>query len=332
MPELRKDPVVDRWVIIATDRGNRPIEFIEEKEKENNNFSPFTAGNEAMTPPEIYAIRPTNTARNTPGWTLRIIPNKYPALKVEGELNRRGEGIFDMMNGIGAHEVIIETPDPDKNLVDLENSAIRDVFKACKERILDLKKDIRLKYAMVFKNKGFAAGASLKHSHSQLIATPIIPKTVLEELNGSESYYQLKERCIFCDIIRQEIKDEVRVVYEEDLFVVVEPFAARFPFETWVLPKKHFSHYETIDDDHIFHLAITIKTTIQKINSALQSPAYNFLIHTAPIQEKPMNNYHWHLEFIPRLTNIAGFEWGSGFYINPTSPEDAARYLKEISV
>jgi UDPglucose--hexose-1-phosphate uridylyltransferase len=332
MPELRKDPVLDRWVIIAADRGNRPLDFIEEKEKDNNNFSPFAAGNESMTPPEIYAIRPNDSAPNSPGWTLRIIPNKYPALKVEGELNKRGEGIFDMMNGIGAHEVIIETPDPEKKLEDLDNTAVKDIFQVFKERILDLKKDIRLKYAIVFKNKGFAAGASLKHAHSQLIATPIIPKNVIEELSGSESYYELKERCIFCDIIRQEIKDNIRVVYEEELFVVIEPFAPRFPFETWVLPKKHFSHYETIDNDHLFHLAITMKTVLKKINSALQEPAYNFLIHTAPLQEKALNHYHWHLELIPRITNVAGFEWGSGFYINSTSPEDAARYLKEISV
>jgi UDPglucose--hexose-1-phosphate uridylyltransferase len=332
MPELRKDPVMERWVIISSDRGKRPIDFVEEEEKKRTDFSPFAAGNEAMTPPEIFALRPQNTSPNSPGWSLRVVPNKYPALKVEGELNRRGEGIYDMMNGIGAHEVIIETPDSRKNLVDLEHSAIRDVFKVFKERILDLKKDIRLKYAIAFKNKGFAAGASLEHSHSQLIATPIIPKTATEELDGAQAYYQLKERCIFCDVIRQEIKDDIRVVFEEKLFVAIEPFAPRFPFETWILPKNHFSHYESIDDDHILHLAMTVKTVLQKINTALQSPPYNFLIHTAPLQEKPMTHYHWHLEFMPKLTKVAGFEWGTGFYINPTSPENAAKYLKEITV
>jgi len=332
MPELRKDPVMDRWVIISTERGRRPIDFMDITEKRKDDFSPFAAGSESMTPPEIYAIRPQNTAPNTPGWSLRVVPNKYPALMVEGDLNRRGEGIFDMMNGLGAHEVIVETPDPNLNLVDLDNAAIQDVFRVFKERINDLKRDIRLKYAIVFKNKGFTAGASLTHSHSQLIATPIIPKTVTEEINGAEEYYQLKERCIFCDIIRQEIKDDIRLIYEEELFVAIEPFAPRFPFETWILPKKHFSHYETIDGEHILHLALTIKTVLQKINSALQNPAYNFLIHTAPLQEKPSNFYHWHLEFMPRITKVAGFEWGTGFYINPTSPEDAARYLKEITV
>jgi len=332
MPELRKDPVTDRWVIISSDRANRPIDFMEIKEKNKKNLSPFSAGNEAMTPPEIFAIREQNSAPNSPGWSLRVIPNKYPALKVEGELSRQGEGIFDMMNGVGAHEVIIETPDPQKNFVDLDNNAIRDIFRVFRERILDLKRDIRLKYAIIFKNKGLAAGASLEHSHSQLIATPIIPKTVAEELEGARGYYQLKERCIFCDIIRQEIKDNIRIVFEEELFVATEPFAPRFPFETWILPKKHFSHYETINDDHILHLAITVKTVLQKINIALKSPAYNFVIHTAPMQEKPMNDFHWHLELMPKLTNVAGFEWGTGFYINHTSPEEAARYLKEITV
>jgi UDPglucose--hexose-1-phosphate uridylyltransferase len=332
MPELRKDPVTDRWVIISSDRGNRPIDFMEFKEKNKKNLSPFAAGNESMTPPEIFAVREPSSTPNSPGWSLRVIPNKYPALKVEGELSRQGEGIFDMMNGVGAHEVIIETPDPQKSLVDLDNNSIRDIFRAFRERILDLKRDIRLKYAIVFKNKGLAAGASLEHSHSQLIATPIIPKTVAEELEGAKSYYLLKERCIFCDIIRQEIKDNVRVVFEEELFVAIEPFAPRFPFETWILPKKHTSHYETINDDHVLHLAITVKTVLQKINAALQAPAYNFVIHTAPMQEKSMNDYHWHLELMPKLTNVAGFEWGTGFYINHTSPEEAARYLKEITV
>lgn len=330
MSELRKDPVLNRWVIISTDRGKRPTDFVEERQIAKPQFSPFASGNEHMTPPEIFAIRKDNSPPNTPGWSLRVVPNKFPALKVEGELQRRGEGLFDMMTGIGAHEVIIETPDPGKNLADLDKSAIRDVFWVYKERINDLKKDIRLKYAIVFKNHGYAAGASINHAHSQLIATPIVPKTVTEELDGAGAYYKLKERCIFCDIIRQELSDGVRMVLEEEHFAVLEPFAPRFPFETWILPKKHFSHFETIDDDQLIHLAVCMKTILQKINSALQFPAYNYVIHTAPLQENFINHYHWHIELMPKLTRVAGFEWGTGFYINHTNPEDAASYLKEI--
>ncbi len=332
MPELRKDPVIGRWVIISTDRGKRPSDYASVKEEKIEGFSPFAPGYEEMTPPEIFAIRPTNTQPNTPGWTLRVVPNKYPALKIEGQLNRRGEGIYDMMNGVGAHEVVIETPEPSKNLSELEVAAIQDVFRVFKDRILDLKKDIRLKYVMIFKNQGLAAGATLSHSHSQIIATPIIPKRVLEEIDGSKVYYNLKERCIFCDIIRQEMRDNIRIVYDEEHFVAIEPYAARFPFETWILPKEHFSHFETSDENRLRHLAITTKTVLSKLDIALQSPPYNFVLHSAPVQDQSMAHYHWHIEIMPKLQKIAGFEWGTGFHINPTSPEAAARYLKEIVI
>jgi UDPglucose--hexose-1-phosphate uridylyltransferase len=332
MPELRKDPIIDRWVIISTERGRRPSDFLTIVEERKNEFSPFAPGNEDMTPPEIFAIRTNQSAPNTPGWTLRVIPNKYPALRIEGQLNRHGEGIYDKMNGVGAHEVIIETPETDKSLGDMDISAIQNVFRVFKERIVDLKKDIRLKYALIFKNWGHAAGATLKHSHSQLIATPIIPRLVSEEIDGAKLYYDLKERCIFCDIIRQEKRDDLRVIYDEEHFIALAPFAARSPFETWILPKIHFSHYEKMDKNLIKHLSVTIKIVLQKLNIALQKPPYNFVLHTAPIQDAPMPYYHWHIELMPKLTNIAGFEWGTGFYINPTSPEDAAQFLREIVV
>ncbi len=332
MPELRKDPVVDRWVIISTERGRRPSDFIELVEERSDGFSPFAPGNEDMTPPEIYAIRPDGSPANTPGWTLRVVPNKYPALRVEGQLNRRGEGIYDKMNGIGAHEVIIETPNPEQNLAELELSEIENVFIAYKLRMEDLRRDIRLKYVMIFKNYGHAAGATIKHSHSQLIATPIIPKQVAEELHGAKAYHDLKERCIFCDIIRQEVKDNIRVIYEEEHFIAIEPFAARSPFETWILPKEHHSHYEQLDELTARHLAITFKAVMKKLNIALQNPPYNFVLHSAPVQEDQLSHYHWHIELIPKLTKFAGFEWGTGFFINPTSPEEAAQFLKEIEV
>lgn len=332
MPELRKDPVIGRWVIISTERGKRPSDFAETQVKKEGGFCPFCYNNEDKTPPEIFAIRPDKSHRDKPGWTLRVVPNKFPALRVEGQLNRQGEGIYDKMNGVGAHEVVIETPDHFKDLEDLEIPTIRDVFWVFRERMLDLKKDIRLKYVMVFKNHGQAAGASLEHTHSQLIATPIIPKTVSEEMEGSKAYFGFKDRCIFCDIIRQEITSNVRVVCDEEFFIALEPYAPRFPFETWILPKQHFSHYETISDDLLQHLAVIMKEILSRINIALNHPPYNFVIHTFPLQDDPDESYHWHIEFMPKLTRVAGFEWGTGFHINPTSPEDAAQYLKQITL
>ncbi len=332
MPELRKDPVIGRWVIISTERGRRPSDFAEVEKKKHGGFCPFCYEHEDKTPPEIFAVRPDKSGHDQPGWTLRVVPNKFPALRVEGQLNRQGEGLYDKMNGVGAHEVIIETPEHFKDLADLDISGIHDVFWIYRERILDLKKDMRLKYAMIFKNHGMTAGASLEHTHSQLIATPIIPKTVVEEMVGAEQYFEYKDRCIFCDIIRHEMHERVRVVYDEELFIALEPYAPRFPFETWILPKNHFSHYETISDEMLNHLSVTMKEVLGRINIALNYPPYNFVIHTFPMQDDSNDYYHWHIELMPKLTKVAGFEWGTGFHINPTSPEDAAQYLKQITL
>lgn len=329
-PELRKDPIIGRWVIISRDRGKRPSDWAVETEKKSGGFCPFCPGNEDKTPPEVYAFRQEGTAPDTPGWMLRVVSNKFPALQIEGELNRRGEGIFDMMNGVGAHEVLIETPDHLLNLADLSADQVRDVFWAIRERMCDLKKDQRFKYILAFKNHGKAAGASLEHSHTQLIATPIIPKRVYEELEGSRQFYAYKERCIFCDIIRQEIQADKRVVIANKYFLAIEPFAARFPFETWLMPINHHFRYEEISYDDTLELAKSMKEVLQRLNKTLENPPYNFIIHTSPLLDNEYQEYHWHIEIIPKLTKVAGFEWGSGFYINHTPPEDATKALREI--
>jgi UDPglucose--hexose-1-phosphate uridylyltransferase len=332
MPELRKDPIIGRWVIISTERGKRPTDFASVPPAKSSNFCPFCVGNETKTPPEVFAFRAPGTMPNTPGWRVRVVSNKFPALQIEGELNRQGEGIYDKMNGIGAHEVIIETPDHDKTLSDLPEETVAEVLFTWKERILDLKKDERFKYIVVFKNHGEAAGASLEHSHTQLVAMPIIPKRVVEEIEGSRKYYDFKERCIYCDIVSQELADEERVVTSNESFLAIEPFAARFPFETWILPKTHKPAFQDIEKNEVHHLARILKEILMKINAALNSPPYNFILHTLPLQGNNRSWYHWHLEIMPKLTKVAGFEWGSGFYINPTAPEEAARYLREIQV
>jgi UDPglucose--hexose-1-phosphate uridylyltransferase len=332
MPELRKDPVIGRWVIISTERGKRPSDFPIEAKTRSTKLCPFCPNNESSTPPEVYSIRENGSEPNSPGWSLRVIPNKFPALRIEGDLNREGEGIFDKMNGIGAHEVIIETPDHSKDLADLTVDEIKNTVLAYKSRILDLKKDVRFQYILIFKNHGDAAGASLEHTHSQLIATPIIPKRVFEEIEGSKKYYDYKERCIFCDIQRQEIQDGSRLITRNERFVAITPFASRFPFEVWVLPIKHKSQFENITDDEAGAFGEILKITLLKIAGALNNPAYNFMIHTSPVDGLSKNAYHWHVEIIPKLTKVAGFEWGTGFYINPTTPEDAAQFLRETEV
>ena len=329
MPELRKDPITGRWVIISTDRAKRPSDFVREKENKRAGLCPFCPGNEDKTPPEILAYRSNGASPNSPGWAVRVVPNKFPALGIEGAIDKRGEGLFDRMNGIGAHEIIIETPEHNLKVAEYPQKRLEDIFWAFRDRMLDLKKDRRFRYILIFKNHGEAAGASLEHPHSQLIALPIVPKRVQEEVDGSKQYFSMKERCIYCDIIRQEMDTKVRIVDQNDCFVTLEPYAPRFPFETWILPLAHESAFENAQS-HIYEtLANATKKLMTRVEKVLDSPAYNMVIHTSPLNEANNDYYHWHVEMMPKLTRVAGFEWGTGFYINPTPPEEAAQFLRE---
>ncbi len=330
MPELRKDPIVGRWVIIAIERAKRPHDFKpQEQSLVEGGACPFCEGNEAMTPPEIVAYRDRGARPNGPGWRVRVVSNKFPALKIEGSLNKRGEGIYDMMAGVGAHEVIIESPQHHLSLAALSEENIREILWVYRDRLVDLKKDNRLVHGLIFKNVGPAAGASLEHTHSQLIVTPTVPISVGEEMAGALEFYNYRGRCIFCDMIQQELATESRVVLDTADFTAFCPYASRFPFETWILPKSHSSHYENIPKPGVEDLAAMLRNVLQKLESALQTPPYNYIIHTASFDHQELPHYHWHIEIIPRLTKVAGFEWGSGFYINPVPPEDAARFLRE---
>lgn len=330
MPELRKDPVLGRWIIISQERRKRPTDFAIEIPKVTAGFCPLCPGNENTTPSEVLAYRLGHQqGKNGPGWQVRVVPNKYPALIIEGELGKVGEGLYDRMNGIGAHEVIIESPNHDESFTHLHPDHMIYVLRAYRERIADLERDPRFRYVIVFKNQGKAAGASLEHSHSQLIALPILPRMIVSELEGALSYYRYKERCVFCDIIRQEIHQQVRLVCENDRFITITPFAPRTPFEMWILPKVHSSAYCKQDDDELAALADIFAETLQRLNACIPNVPYNFVLHTEPLRAGGLEHYHWHFEIVPKLTSIAGFEWGSGFYINPMPPEEAAQYLRE---
>lgn len=329
MSELRKDPIVGRWVIIAAERGNRPLMPFAEGGVIGALHCPFCEGHEAATPNEIIAYRHAETKPNGPGWRVRVIPNKFPALGIEGELQKRGLGLYDWMNGIGAHEVIVECPHHESSIARLPVENIREVFWAYRDRLVDLKNDTRLIYGMIFKNVGAAAGASIEHSHSQLIVTPIVPVNVHEEMTGAEHFYHYRGRCIYCDLVQEEITLEKRVIIDTAHFLAFAPFASRFPFETWIVPKAHASHYETITQAELSELGEVVKSVLTKIEIALERPAYNYLIHTSPLDTGPLRHYHWHIEIIPRLTRVAGFEWGTGFYINPVAPEIAAACLRD---
>jgi UDPglucose--hexose-1-phosphate uridylyltransferase len=329
MTELRKDPIVGRWVIISTERAKRPHEFPPEPPARREGVCPLCPGSERMTPPEILARRQGGEP-NDPNWTLRVVSNKFPALRIEGDLGKSADGIYDRMNGIGAHEVVIETERHDVDLFDLPEKRFEDVLWAYRERLLDLKKDRRFKSVIIFKNHGPAAGASLTHSHSQLIALPVVPKRVIEEMTGCRDYYRFRDRCVFCDIIVQEVDQKARIVEEGSEFIAYAPYAPRFPFETWIVPKRHQCAYEMIEPEQMRALSAVFRRTLRRLNLALENPPFNFIVHSAPFQEGAADYFHWHIEIMPKLTKVAGFEWGSGFYINPTPPEESAKYMREL--
>ncbi len=316
-------------MIISTDRAKRPSDFSREPERKMGSLCPFCPGNEEKTPPEILAYRNNGGVPNGPGWNVRVVPNKFPALGIEGAMDKRGEGLFDRMNGIGAHEVIIETPEHAETMARYSEKRIEDILWAFRDRMLDLEKDRRFRYILIFKNHGEAAGASLEHPHCQLIALPIVPKRVQEEVSGSKQYFSLKERCIYCDLIQQEMDSKVRIVAQNDAFVTLEPYAPRFPFETWILPLSHESAFEHAPSHLYEELAKAMKSLLTRVDKVLSAPPYNWVIHTSPINEGNNDYYHWHMEMMPKLTKVAGFEWGTGFYINPTPPEEAAHFLRE---
>lgn len=328
MPELRKDPVVERWVIIATERARRPMDFVPEVVKPRGpDGCPFCPGREDRTPPELYRSGgPENGA-----WAVRVVPNKFPALHLEGEVHAAGEGIYDRIDGVGAHEVVIEGPDHFAGLGTLPASHVAEILLAYRERLVALRKDPRLEYVLIFKNHGVTAGASLEHPHSQLIATPILPELIAEELDGALRYFRMKERCVWCDVVRQERRDGTRLVLEERGFVAIVPFAPRFPFETWILPEAHRASFEALGADEVESLGGVLRTVIARLGRLFDDPPYNFALHTAPLKAGEPEHFHWHLELMPKLTHLAGFELGTGFFINPTPPEDAARFLRQAA-
>lgn len=338
MSELRKDPILERWVIIAAERGRRPSDFEHASAPSSPPAAcPFCEGNEQRTPPEIYAVR-QGTPPNSPGWQVRVVPNKFPALAIEGEVTRHGIGLLDWMKGVGAHEVVIENPRHDFNFAHAPAEDLLWILQAFAQRLADLRRDQRFRHVLVFRNHGAAAGASLSHPHSQIIALSITPEIVRQKLQAAREHYRRKQRCIFCDLLEQETALPDRVIYTNEHFVVLSPFAARFPFEVQIYPLAHAHDYTLMNTDQQLGLIDALQFVLQRYFEELSDPPYNMVLQTAPNPvPRPGRpdywgtltyDYHWHLELMPRLTKVAGFEWGTGFYINPVSPEDAADYLR----
>jgi UDPglucose--hexose-1-phosphate uridylyltransferase len=325
-PEIRKDPVVDRWVIVSTDRLGRTQELHAEAPPSRLHACPFCAGNERLTPQESFAIRDEN------GWRIRVVPNAFPALRRVNEFRSLSQNGFERWSGLGIHEVIIECPHHESSLANLPAAHLADIFRVYRQRIRAGKDDPRLIYPMIFKNCGADAGATLEHAHSQIILMPCVPLIAHEELDGANRFREATGRCVFCDLRDREQTAGVRMVCESAEFTAFAAFAGRFPFETWILPKHHASHFEEISDAETDALAEMMRTVLRKLSLGLNDPPYNFYIHSAPLNEPATSAYHWHIEILPRLTGTAGFEWGTGFAINPVPPEQAAAYLRGVEV
>lgn len=316
------------WVVVTTDHPKEPSDYLHFKPPYQSQTTdgpcPFCPGNEGMTPKEVFSL----TREEGRGWSVRVIPNKFPFFHIEGGFDRKPEGMYDMMEAIGAHEIVIEGSEHKQHLAFMEPQQGKKVLLAYRERLIDLEKDPRFQQFLILKNH---PGMFNRHPHSHIMAMPVIPRRIDEEIWGTLDYYQRKERCIYCDIIKEEISMKKRVILETVHFLVFSPFASRYPFETWIIPKNHCPDFHCIKEEEIEDLSIAIQSLFFRFYQLLSDPPYSISFHTSPVQSRfHRSEYHWHIEARLRIGLREGFEWGTGFFVNPTPPEDAAAYLREV--
>ncbi|CAM6092979.1 unnamed protein product [Calypogeia fissa] len=343
--ELRKDLIVNRWVLISPRRGKRPRDYnsattsLKQQASQHPGPCPFCYQHEDETGPELLAFRNEGCHPNEPCWRVRVVKNKYPAVSSDFPDDYIEHGsdigippIVRSMPGFGSHEVVIETPEHDQVFTSLSVDQICDILRAYRSRVETLRADPRIKYCQIFKNNGNAAGASMVHSHSQIIALPVVPKAPEDEYAGSKAYYEKSgSKCVFCEVIMYTLGEgKVRLIDQSPHLITLAPYAPRFAYETWILPRKHNSNFGSISEDEIRGLAEILKLTLCKMDKAFNYPPFNFMIQMAPLQDSDLAYYHWYIRIVPHLTSIAGFELATGCHINPVSPESAAEFLRGI--
>jgi len=333
MHELRKDILLGRWVEVLSE-SQAPSDYqIPPRDENDGRGCILCPGRERDVPPEITSIRTAGTSK----WWARVLPSFRPMFQIEGDLGRKGVGIYDRMNSIGANEIIVESPEHNSRPEDMGLEQMIRVITLYRNRVADLQKDSRLRYILIYKDSGKNAGEIFSHPVSFLMATPVIPMVVKDELDNAKQYFAYKERCIFCDIITEELRAGERIILETRSFVAFCPYAAQLPFESWIIPKRHSCAFHEITNDEIEDMGLILMSVLKKLRKIFNEPPFNYFIHTAPNMVPRRNHwhtlgedFHWHLEIIPRIIRTSGFEWGSGFYILPTSPENAAKYLREV--
>ena len=331
MAEIRQSPITKEWVIIATERARRPDQFTAGKEKKELPAfvptCPFCPGNEHLTPPETHRIAGPN------GWQVRVVPNRFSALSPVGERMRINEGLLKRtVAGVGIHEVIVETPDHSKTTGLLKPAEVESIIRCYKDRYFAVSEDPRVDLVTVFKNHGAAAGTSLEHPHSQLIGTPIISPQVRNRMEEALRWYDEFGECIFCQVLRSELEEGVRLVVETQHFVSFVPYASLSPFHMWIFPRRHMAAFGEIEEAEISDLARNLQETLARFYHGLKDPDFNYTIRTAPRESRYVRYYHWYISVVPRLTKLAGFEIGSGFFINTTIPEQNAEFLRSVKL
>ncbi len=330
MPELRQNRITKEWVIIATDRAKRPEELVGKKSVQvfphYAEKCPFCPGNEKLAPPEVLRFPGDGS------WRVRVVPNKYAALSREGELTRKVERSKRTMNGVGIHDVFVETPDHAMTMALLSEDHISEVLRAYLERFKAVSADPRIAHVTIFKNHGINAGTSLEHPHSQMIATPVISSHVRGRLHEALRHYDEFGECIFCTVLEEELREGVRTIVEGKHFVAYTPFAAGSPFLTHIFPRRHMASFGDTNPEELRDLARVLRRVLGKLYVGLENPDYNYTIRTAPAETAGVLYYHWYLSIIPRITRVAGFELGSGMFINPVLPEAAAEFLRNVKV
>ncbi len=332
MPEWRQDLVTGRWVIISEQRAERPYEFVERSQRRTATRCPFCAGNESETPPELDVSRSEELAVYDSPWVARVVPNRYPALSEQAPGVEKSSEFERCLPGLGAHEVVIESPRHLRSVTQLTMAEAVAVWELYGRRFDHWAQAQPDWYPFLFKNVGAAAGASLEHLHSQLIVLPRVPSEVELELVGSRRFYEQHAECVYCDMLRRELAQGDRVVAETEHLVAFCPFAARQPYEIWILPRQHSTRFSCLSADQNYELADLVHRILKQLEALFEHLSYNYWIHTGPSDPLVTEHYHWHIEILPRLVKFAGFEWGAGYTVNSVAPEKAAANLREIVV
>jgi UDPglucose--hexose-1-phosphate uridylyltransferase len=332
LPQLRQDLITGRWVAVATERARRPDSFTQAVKEAvaARDVCPFCPGHEAMTPPEVLAYRAPGTAPNSEGWWVRVVPNLYAVFRLEPDGLEHRDGRFWQRDAIGACEVLISSPDHQAPTPLLPRRQVEEIVQSYLDRYRHHAANPALEYVLILYNHGRPAGASLEHPHSQLYAIGLVPPGVVDELEGARRFRDQHDACVFCTTLEDERRAGDRIIFENDGFVVFAPYAARTPFETWIMPRRHTAAFGDLDlrsEKPAF--AEALQLTLKALRDGLNDPPFNYFIHSQPVKGNLADAYHWHLELIPKLSTAAGFELGTGMWINVVKPEDSAAFLRE---